>query len=642
MYITKLAMVDGENYIRTFDNPATPTFTLKESLVERTYTGVDGPGLIYEFHTAPNLGTADVGELFKLLPTNARNVTDHFNKTAISSLSLNADIERSEDGEKVQIASKIVGASGSVQVTGGSGNNQTISLTKNGTVDGTTIKTGILAAANTGLHPTQVVKLKNINSSRLTNNYNSTTSVTVTTAPNVFTLDDRASFGMDGTTTITVAAGTGNQWTWTHTGGTAPDFTTASVGDELFVPAGSPFAAGNEGSFPIVAVTATVLTVVNPAGTAEGPITIITPATDMVGKPPFFEERPITLGGVFEVEKLSAEFVQYRNTSGTAPEFVDNGVVVDDIIEVATDFLSQNSGFFRVVFVANDRFIVENANAVGETVTTTSTSMVARSVNSARVGDDLNISSIVSASWFDAANQGVLDITAVGRNVTTGNHQVTVAGTGFVAETVTLGGDFASFFVVEDDPYEGFKTIEMFGVDPSDTDTSLLWLSPSNNSDRVTVSAVTQILPVNKLGFPTTIKVGDDGYKYWTGLLRKAYRTVDGFDADPVTFPGIKAAGTQIEILPPLLERVTINLDVTPVRGLTTSVITDSIKAATLSYISGLGVGSDVVLSRIVQAVQDLPGVESVLVTSPLCTTERIVIQDNEKAIAFVDDVTVT
>lgn len=638
IWTQKQGLVDGENYIRSFANPATPTFTLKESLIERNFTG--GAGFIYEFDTAPNLGTSDTGELFKLIPTVARNIEDHFNKTAISALSLNADVTRSDDGEKVQIVSKVIGSSGSVQVSGGTGNSVSAAVTVNGTVDTGTIKTAVATTSTTGFHPNQTVRVRNSSASRRVNNYDAANSVTVTTG-GTFTHDSSASFGSDGTTTITVAAGTGNQFTWTHIGGTAPDFTTAKVGDELFVPAGSPFAAGNEGSFPIVAVSATVLTVINPAGVGEGPITIITPSTDMVGKPPFFEERPVTLGGVFQVEKLSSEFIQFRNTSGTAPEFVDNGVEIDDIVDVVSEFSTENTGVFRVVFVANDRFIVENTSGIEESVTTTSTSMTFRSVNSARIGDDLNISVLASASWFDLANQGVFDISSVSRNAT-GNHQVVVAGSGFTAETVVLGSDFASFFVTEDDPFEGFRTLLNLSEDPVDSTNTFMWLSPSDNSDRITEAASTSIIAVNKLGYQTSIKVGDDGYKYYTGLLRTVHRTVDGFDPDPVTFPGIKAAGVQIEVLPPLLERIQISLDVRPITGLNITVITNAIKAATLAYISGLGVGEDVVLSRIVEAVQGIPGVASVVVTSPQCTTESITIQDNEKAIASIDDITVS
>lgn len=122
---------------------------------------------------------------------------------------------------------------------------------------------------------------------------------------------------------------------------------------------------------------------------------------------------------------------------------------------------------------------------------------------------------------------------------------------------------------------------------------------------------------------------GVDGYKYFTGLMQKVQWTIDGLDRDADTYPGIGAAGTQFEVLPPVLVKLHIELKVTPNEGVSLSTISGQIANAVAQYVNSLGVGDDVILSEIIYAAQSVSNVFDVEI---LNHTTNIIISDGELA----------
>jgi len=131
----------------------------------------------------------------------------------------------------------------------------------------------------------------------------------------------------------------------------------------------------------------------------------------------------------------------------------------------------------------------------------------------------------------------------------------------------------------------------------------------------------------DKLQFQTNEVRGLDGYKYYTGLLRRVQRTVDGLGSDPITFPGVKAAGIQIEVLPPTVKQVSVEVNVTLAEGITLTTIQEDIKNAISQYINGLGVGEDVIVQELSCRIISVEGVTDVEISTP---SSNIVIADNE------------
>jgi uncharacterized phage protein gp47/JayE len=142
------------------------------------------------------------------------------------------------------------------------------------------------------------------------------------------------------------------------------------------------------------------------------------------------------------------------------------------------------------------------------------------------------------------------------------------------------------------------------------------------------------IRDLNGLNFSTTQIEGIDGYKYFTGLIQLAQWTIDGLDRDSNNFPGLGAAGTQFEVISPVLIKIKLIVDVTTEEGVNLSAITNSIASAITGYVNSRDVGQDVVLSEIIFAAQGIPGVFDVKISNH---TENITIADGE--LARLDDV---
>jgi len=141
-----------------------------------------------------------------------------------------------------------------------------------------------------------------------------------------------------------------------------------------------------------------------------------------------------------------------------------------------------------------------------------------------------------------------------------------------------------------------------------------------------------------KLGFSTAKVVGVDGYRYLIGLPQIVQWTVDGREDNQEEYPGIRAAGVQVEVAEPVKELIKIQLDVTPQEGTTLSSLTNNIKSAVTGVVNALGVGRDVILSDIIVAVKGVSGVFDVEVVSP---AENIPIADNQQARVREKDISI-
>ncbi len=142
----------------------------------------------------------------------------------------------------------------------------------------------------------------------------------------------------------------------------------------------------------------------------------------------------------------------------------------------------------------------------------------------------------------------------------------------------------------------------------------------------------------NGLNFQRVQVEGTDGYKYYTGLIQLSQWTIDGLDRDPSNYPGIGAAGTQFEVIPPVLINVRLILNITTDEGVSLSSVLNEVQSAVLGYVNSRKVGQEVVLSEIVAAAQSVNGIFDVEITNH---TENIVVADGELARLAVEDLVI-
>jgi uncharacterized phage protein gp47/JayE len=263
--------------------------------------------------------------------------------------------------------------------------------------------------------------------------------------------------------------------------------------------------------------------------------------------------------------------------------------------------------------------------------------------DSVRVNDSIFITESVNPNWFDITNSGRFTINAIG-TAADGKIFLRVKNRAGTPETSVVHGVLNTKFSIteaESNKFTTIKKIHHVVIDEFNPERRIIYLTPGNRAYKWSQSNSTSISALGKLGYDSNIVTGVDGYLYYTGLLRKVQRIIDGFEPDATNFPGRKAVGSLIEVLPPLPKRVAVALNVTTEDGVNLSEISDEITSSIINYVSDLGVGEDVILSDIIVRVKSIDGVAAVTFITPEPSEERIAVASDEKAFIEASDVSI-
>jgi uncharacterized phage protein gp47/JayE len=125
-------------------------------------------------------------------------------------------------------------------------------------------------------------------------------------------------------------------------------------------------------------------------------------------------------------------------------------------------------------------------------------------------------------------------------------------------------------------------------------------------------------------------------------LIGEADKVMYGYETDPVSYPGVVAAGSNINISGPLVKRIQVGLSLR-VRG-TTSVVFEAVRGAVATFVNNSKVGESIAISDIISVASSIGGVEAVSVSSPAYTTsaDRITVQPYEKALVLQPELDIT
>ena len=419
--------------------------------------------------------------------------------------------------------------------------------------------------------------------------------------------------------------------------GDAPGFIDhgAAIDDTLLI-SGNTFTSNNAGRFRILAIDNSSIVFKNDVGTEElhttrpfnnldVPVTWVSNSNLVIGSVGAFKN--LSIGDwVKKPEDDDVLFVQvvalqdslgvaaaaedatqlllgdtYSGTSGT-----DDGIAFDQNTDVGR-------GIYLEAF--EDIIVFEGDAAV--------------------VGDKLFADNIANPNWFNPLNSGSFPVTQIGTDPATYSPFVRVTNAGGTTQSgVNISVSTNGFFLIEneDDKFSSVRRVEHLAIDDVNPNRRTVYMTPATRAYKMSQSNGTQIVPLGKMNYATDVVTGIDGYTYYTGLLRTVQRIVDGFEPDPSSYPGRRAVGGLIEILPPLIKRVVVSIEVTTNEGVNLSEISNDIKSAVINYVNRQGVGEDVILSEITVAVMQITGVAAVTFNVPSPSTERIFIADNEKA----------
>lgn len=265
--------------------------------------------------------------------------------------------------------------------------------------------------------------------------------------------------------------------------------------------------------------------------------------------------------------------------------------------------------------------------------------------DSVQVNDSVFIDNTINNNWFNTANSGTFIIQSFGSDSVTYKPYIKVSNPIAVSQTNRLIGiNLQGFFIIEGEKakYSSIRVIEHTAIDSFNPDRRTIYLTPSVKIDKISESYSSHVVSINKLNYSNDIIKGIDGYYYYTGLMRKVQRTIDGFEPDQTNYPGRRAVGGLIETMASLIHRVTLSINVTTKDGVNLNEISNDIKSKIITYIRSLGVGENVILSEIIARVMKISGVLAVTFTTPDPSTESIAVSNNEKAYCEPQDISIS
>jgi hypothetical protein len=182
--------------------------------------------------------------------------------------------------------------------------------------------------------------------------------------------------------------------------------------------------------------------------------------------------------------------------------------------------------------------------------------------------------------------------------------------------------------------YSGYKQVFLSSGEPGAPLRNELVLNTNAQYQKINESAAVQMTSLGKLNFPVLIKNGLDSYRFNTGLIAEANRIIYGDPRDPITYPGVGAAGADIFVREPLTLRILISVDVRLLTGAPFNNVAQQVRSNVSSLINSNPVGASIDISSIISTVRAVPGVQSVAIDSPQydSTHDLILLVPGQKA----------
>jgi hypothetical protein len=258
--------------------------------------------------------------------------------------------------------------------------------------------------------------------------------------------------------------------------------------------------------------------------------------------------------------------------------------------------------------------------------------------------DSIVIENISTSGWFNTANSGINTIVEHGTTVDN-RPFVRIKNGGCIAESgVSLYTKVDGFYVMESENnlYESYRVVNHAAINQFNNKQRVIYLTPADRSYKMSQSYGTKVESQGKFGFEVSVATGIDGYTYYVGLMRTVQRIVDGYEPDPTNYPGKRAVGSSIELLPPLIKSIALTINITTREGVNLTDISNDIKSTVIGYVNTLGVGDDVVLSEIIARIMSINGIDAAGFTNPAASTERITVADDQKSLITPEQISLS
>lgn len=338
--------------------------------------------------------------------------------------------------------------------------------------------------------------------------------------------------------------------------------------------------------------------------------------------------------GTFMVSGVSASVLQVTNpnaaieasdTYTTGTFTATTGVMEGDTVIVGAPFSAGNQGQYRVIRCWNDSFWIVNPDYIEEEQVLTSSSLTFYPYEATVPGDNL----VISGTAFGANSAGTYPVLSV-----VSQSEIVVQGLISSVVSLNLTGLLSSFYINEGVPYTGYKQVFLNALQPGTTNMNEILFTTLAQYQKMNQSAGVEVNALQKLEFPVSISQGLDGYKYNTGLIQAANRVVYGDPTDSSQYPGVAAAGSDVFIKPPLVLVINdIALEVRLQTGAPFSSIQQQVQSNVAALINSNPVGKSIAISSIIAVCTTIPGIISVAISSPAYSdsSDLIVVQPDEQ-----------
>ncbi len=477
---------------------------------------------------------------------------------------------------------------------------------------------------------------------------------------------DPISLGFDGTTQFDVDASDNKLKIAWNGLGTEPTLGTASPGDEITL--GTDFNINNQGTFMVTKSeqkkkeitkislpaaslisggqrfhlgSANDLTLyyvwykvngvgVDPAPIGRTGILVNISSTDTAAQVATATAAAVDAISDFESSATSNSIKITNSAEGPSTDIVN--IDVGGSVEIQTVQQGQNT----VIEAINPKAVTESGVTISDVLECHLSAIRFREYEATKATDRFAITS----SILGTANQGIWNISSV-----VDQDKIVISSSSMTdVDPTSIAGNTDHFVVEEATAFEGYKRIRMVTVDPANTlQRALVVFDSRHQANRINGSAGVSISAVGKLGFSEVFRKGLDSYRHHTGLIGEANRIVYGEPRDTSTYPGVAAAGAEIFIREPLVRRVKVAVAVRIETGIPFAQIVEQVRTNVAALINGNPIGAPIAISDIVAAVNSIPGVRAMAITSPLynASNDTINIGPSEKAkvINPVDDI---
>lgn len=108
------------------------------------------------------------------------------------------------------------------------------------------------------------------------------------------------------------------------------------------------------------------------------------------------------------------------------------------------------------------------------------------------------------------------------------------------------------------------------------------------------------------------------GYRYYTNLISLVQKVLEGDPDDPENFPGIKAAGIFLQVLPPDVVRISVRASISAEENFLESDIQAPVRRALEDYVNSRKIGEDLIISKMIDAAHGVAGLRDIKISQPV------------------------